>query len=104
MNADIPVRMFGAWAAVAINCNLNPTHGIAAHRDAHDYIDSLCWTIPFGTFTESNLKFPELKVELEYGTGDVAAFQSLQVQSFIGKRFSLVLFSHNDVFIECKTK
>jgi hypothetical protein len=99
--------MFGAWAAVAINCNLNPSHEIAAHRGAHDYKDGLCWTIPFGSFSGGNLNFPELKVEMEYGTGDVAAFQSLQVhnvQPFSGTRFSLVFFSHNNVFVEYKPK
>ena len=107
-DVKLPVRMFDAWAAVAINCNVNPKHGIAAHRDVHDYLDGLCWTIPFGPLESGgNLKFPELNVELEYGTGDVAAFQSLQVhqvEPFSGERFSLVLFSHNNVFIECKSK
>jgi len=99
--------MFGAWAAVAINCNIDPTQGIAAHRDAHDFSGGLCWTIPFGCFEGGDLHFPELKVRMEYGTGDVAAFRSLQVHEvkpFRGTRFSLVLFSHNNVFIKCKTK
>jgi hypothetical protein len=107
LDANIPVKMFGAWAVVAINCNLDPVNGIAAHRNSHDYKDGMCWTVPFGTFTEGNLYFPELRVTVEYGTGDVAAFQSLQehqVQYFKGNRFSLVLFSHNNVFITCKEK
>ena len=30
MDADIPVRMFGSWAAVAINCSLSEKIGIRA--------------------------------------------------------------------------
>ena len=71
------------------------------HKDAHDFRDGLCWTIPFGEFKGGNLELLELNVELEYKAGDVAAFQSLQqhrVKPFTGQRFSLVFFSHNTLF------
>jgi hypothetical protein len=97
---QIPVRMFGAWSAVAINCNLDET-GIALHSDAHDFRDGLCWTIPFGNFTGGDLNFPDLNLRVKYQSGDVASFLSLQrheVKRFIGTRYSLVLFTHNTVF------
>jgi hypothetical protein len=102
MSVEMPVRMFGAWAAVAINCGLQHGVGIRLHRDAHDYRGGLCWTIPFGEFNGGDLLLPELKLRLEYAAGDVCAFQSLQqhqVLPFSGKnRFSMVLFSHNTLF------
>jgi hypothetical protein len=92
--------MFGTWAALAINANLDPT-GIAPHTDAHDFREGLCWTIPFGDFEDGDLNFPKLNLKVKYKAGDVAAFQSLQqheIKPFTGTRFSLVLFSHNTIF------
>ena len=104
---SLPVYMVGAWATVAINCNLDRT-GISLHHDKHDYLEGLCWTIPFGDFQGGNLHFPRLKLEVEYQDGDVCAFQSLQeheVLPFTGRcRYSLVLFSHNSLFFANKKK
>lgn len=102
---DLPIRMFGAWAAVTINSRLNPEEGIGLHRDAHDFWDGLCWTIPYGDFTSGSLNFSELNIELDYAFGDVAAFQSLQlhrVRKFTSIRYFLILFSHNTLFKPCK--
>jgi hypothetical protein len=74
MNVEIPARMFGAWAAVAINCGLQHDVGIRLHRDAHDYRGGLCWTIPFGEFQGGDLVLPELNLRLEYTSEDVCAF------------------------------
>jgi hypothetical protein len=92
--------MFGKWAAIAINCNLDES-GIGLHSDAHDFRDGLCWTIPFGNFTGGDLNFPDLNLRVQYKSGDVASFLSLQrheVKRFRGSRYSLVLFTHNTVF------
>ena len=91
---------------MTINSRLNPEEGIGLHRDAHDFRDGLCWTIPFRDFTGGSFNFPELNIELDYASGDVAAFQSLQlhrVRKFTGTRYSLVLFSHNTLFKPCKS-
>jgi hypothetical protein len=107
MAVNIPVRMFGAWAAIAINGDLREGSGIELHRDAHDFKDGFCFVVPFGNLTDGNLRFPKLKMELEYGSKDVVAFQSLQLHEvlpFHGQRYSLVLFSHNNLFYDCRTK
>jgi hypothetical protein len=107
MDANVPVRMFGAWAAVAINYKLEAASGIAVHSDSHDFRDGLCWTVPFGTFEGGNLSFPKLNLDLEYHEGDVAAFQSLQlheVKPFQGTRYSLVFFLHNNLFQTYQSK
>jgi hypothetical protein len=102
----LPVRMFGAWAAIAINCDLDES-GIALHTDAHDFREGFCWTIPFGDFTGGELHLPKLKLTVEYKRRDVAMFQSLQqheIKPFSGTRYSLVLFSHNTIFTSPKDK
>ena len=108
LDAQIPVRMFGTWAAVAINCGLDQNTDIRLHKDAHNFKDGLCFTIPFGSFANGgDLYFFQLKTILKYRSGDVAAFQSLQqhqVLPFHDQRFSLVLFSHNNLFYKCKSK
>ena len=104
---NLPARMFGTWASVAINCHLDEDVGIGLHSDEHDFADGFCWTIPFGNFSEGDLNFPDLNTTVAYKTGDVAVFQSRQqheVKKFRGKRFSLVLFSHNNLFYPCKSK
>lgn len=99
-NVDMLKRFFGAWAAVAINKLKNT--GMHAHNDKKDYRNGLCWTVPFGYFTEGDLYLKEINTYLSYTTGDVNCMKSFQlthkVEPFKGERYSLALFTHHNMF------
>lgn len=103
--ADIETETFGAWANITVNHNF----ACKPHRDKKDFYHGLCWVIPFGSWTGGNICFKEIDVEVKLNSSDVICFASAKlthwVQSYIGERNSLVLFTHHSMFYPiCNTE
>lgn len=104
---EVPENFFEAWTTAAINI-LDPSLGVNSHRDIKDFHNGYCASIPFGTFTEGRIFFPQLGVTLNLQSRDLILFKSYQlkhgVESFKGDRGSVVLFNHHTMFKNIKEK
>ena len=95
----LPKRHFGAFATVAVNKLSN--NGIALHQDVKDYKNGYCWIVPFGKFDGGNFLLKDINVTVPLQAADIMCLQSTkrhQVKPFEGFRFSLVFFSHHNLF------
>jgi hypothetical protein len=96
----IPKRHFGAWAAVAVN-KLH-SHGTALHVDRKDYQHGFCWVLAFGSFSNGGAMYlQQSNTKIYLKSGDMMCFKSTephQVEPFSGNRYSVVFFSHQNLF------
>ena len=95
----LPNRFFGAWITITLN-KLFDT-GMSYHIDKQDYKKSYCWVLPFGTFSKGFFNIPEIPTKICLQTRDFLCFDSHLlhgVEPFIGTRYSLVFFSHSNLF------
>ena len=85
-------RYFGLFSFGVLNM-LSPTK---LHKDPRDF--RLSCSIPFGNFTDGNIWFPYLGLEVEARTSDVALFNSKNhyhtVKRVEGNRKSMALANH----------
>ena len=99
---SLETTTFGAWCTLSLNIDI----AVHPHYDKKDYKNGFCWIVPFGSYQGGNLCFQELDVEVELAAGDVCCFQSSclyhWVKPYSGHRYSLVLFTHQTMFIPTK--
>jgi hypothetical protein len=90
-------NFMGAWATGALNYNVLSS----PHRDKKDF--GLCWIIPFGDFDGGgDLLLDDLNIAFKMKPGCAVAFRSSKLLHSVtewtsGDRFSLVLFTHNEM-------
>lgn len=88
---------FGSWHMAALNVNV----AVTPHADKEDHLEGICCVIALGDFDGGELCFPSKLVCVKMRHGTIVLFHSAQyehvVSRFIGTRFSIVLFSDENV-------
>lgn len=72
------------------------------HRDKSDSLHGWAVQTVIGTFSGGHLVVPELEIKIQIEPGDILFFKSALlihfVEEYVGKRSSMVFFTHDSVY------